>query len=269
MEIFDLVFTLVMILFPATFTLFIRVRQPLDEARRALAAILARRLWLATGVVLVTFVALAFRWPAVAYFMWLLFFPLWFLLAMPLLRTRHPEWGSVNHGAVRSASLVARDRLPPELRVGWIAITALWLLLFCVALAGLFVAVRASAPWWLLAFNATAGLELLILHWAMRRSLIEPEPTSPADSDAIRAERENFRRFKLYGWFAIAALVMLIFSLPPLLLIWFGDAALTWAIVVGAGGGTLAGIGGGVFGTLATLRRARINRLVLEGATRD
>ncbi len=98
----------------------------------------------------------------------------------------------------------------------------------------------------------------------MRRSLIEPEPVSPADSDAIRDERERFHRFKLFGWLWLAFAVMLIFSLPPLLLIWFGDGALIWAIAIGAGGGTLVGIGGGVFGTVASLKRAKINRLNLE-----
>jgi len=60
---------------------------------------------------------------------------------------------------------------------------------------------------------------------------------------------------------------MLIFSLPPLLLIWHGNQALMWAIAIGAGGGSLSGIGGGVFGTMASIKRARINRLCAEAAT--
>jgi len=90
------------------------------------------------------------------------------------------------------------------------------------------------------------------------------EPVSPDDSDEIRAERDGFHRLKLHGWFALAGVAMLIFSLPPLILIWYGHDALTWAIAIGAGGGTLAGIGGGVFGTVASIRRARINRLSMD-----
>ena len=269
MDIFDLVFTPLMILFPAAFTLFIRPGEALDDERRALAVSLVRRLWLATAVALTAFVGLTYWRPVVGHFMWLAFFPLWFLFAMPLLRTRNPEWGPVARGSVRSASLASRDRLPPELRVGWIAVTALWLLVFAVTVAGLFVASAQAGHWWLLAFNAIAGAELWILNWAMRRSLIEAEPVSPADDEAIRAERESFRRFKLYGWLAVAALVMLIFSLPPLLLVWYGVDALTWAIIIGAGGGALVGIGGGVFGTIASLKRAKINRLALEARAHD
>ncbi len=269
MDIFDLIFTPLMILFPAAFTLFIRPGAALDDARRALAARLVRRLWFATAVALVVYAGLTYWQPVVGHFMWLAFFPLWFLFAMPLLRTRNPEWGPLKRGTVRSASLAARDHLPPELRVGWIAVSALWLLLSAVTVAGLFMAAGQSGLWWLLAFNAMAGAELWLLNWAMRRSLIEAEPVSPADDEVIRAERESFRRFKLYGWLAVAALVMLIFTLPPLLLIWYGADALTWAIIIGAGGGTLVGIGGGVFGTIASLKRAKINRLALEAAPRD
>ncbi len=269
MDVFDFGFTLFMILFPAVFTLFFRPKQPLDDARRARVLVLGRRLWAGTGVALLACVALYVWQPAVAYFMWLAFFLLWFLLAMPLLQTRNPEWGPIRRGTVRSASLVPRDRLPPELVAGWISVTVLWLLLLCVALLGVTLFAQGPARWWLLLFNLAAGAELWILHWAMRRSMIEPEPVSPLDNDAIRVERENFHRFKLYGWLWLALAVMLIFSVPPLLLIWYGDGVLTWAIVVGAGGGTLVGIGGGVFGTIASLKRAKINRLALDAGAHD
>lgn len=269
MDIFDIGFTLLMILFPAVFTLFIRPKQALDDARRARVAVLGRRLWLGTGVTLLAYLALYYWQPATAYFMWLAFFLLWFLLAMPLVQARNPEWGPLERGALRSASLVPRDRLPPELVAGWIAVTVLWLLMLCVALLGLTLFAQGPTHWWLLLFNLAAGAELWLLHWAMRRSLIEPEPVSPQDDDAIRAERENFHRFKLYGWLGLALAVMLIFSLPPLLLIWYGGGALTWAIVIGAGGGTLVGIGGGVFGTIASLKRAKINRLYLDAGAHD
>ena len=180
-----------------------------------------------------------------------------------------PAWSAPAREPLRSASLVRRDLLPPALRFGWIALGAFWALLLGVAAAGLVFAAVRPPQWWLLGFNLAAGFELWILHWAMRRSLVEPEPAAPSDSEVLRREHESFRRLKLNAWFWLAAAVMLIFSLPPLLLIWYGDGALTWAIVIGAGGGTLTGIGGGVFGTLASIRRARINRLYVESSAPD
>lgn len=263
MDIFDHVFTLFMIVFPAVFTLFIRQRDA-DIDMQSRNRRLRRLLWLATAATVLLYLLLTQWHPAVAFFMWMAFFPLWFLLAMPMIQTRDPGWRPLERDNQRSASLVRRDLLPMPLRIGWIMITALWGLLLCVALFGLALEVAQPVMWWLLVFNLAAGGELWIFYRGMRRSLIEPEAASPGESANLQAEREAFHRFKLYGWFGLATLAMLIFSLPPLLLIWYGNAALTWAIAIGAGGGTLAGIGGGIFGTMASIRRARINRLSLE-----
>ncbi len=263
MDLFDHVFTLFMILFPALFTLFIR-RRDADTEMQARNRRLTGILWLATAATVLLYLLLARWYPAVSFFMWMAFFPLWFLLAMPMIQTRDPGWRPLQRDNQRSASLVRRDVLPIPLRIGWIMITVLWSLLLCVAILGLVLEVSRPVMWWLLVFNLAAGFELWILHWGMHRSLIEPEAASPGESASLRDEREAFHRFKLYGWFWLATLAMLIFSLPPLLLIWYGNQALTGAIAIGAGGGMLAGIGGGVFGTIASIRRARINRLSLE-----
>lgn len=268
MDYFDYIFPLFMILFPAVFTLFIREKSK-DPGQHAKSIKLARLLWLSTGFTVVTYILLARWYPVLAYFMWLMFFPLWFMLAMPLLRARDPGWRPLAHNTVRSASLVRRDVLPRDLRVAWIAIVVLWGLLLCTSVLGLVLAVSELARWWLLSFHVAAGAELWLLHWAMRRSLIEPEPTEPLENDLIRAERDSFHRLKLNAWFILAAVVMLIFSIPPLLLIWYGNEALMWAIAIGAGGGTLAGIGGGIFGTIASVKRAKINRLYLDASAQE
>jgi len=268
MDIFDTVFTLFMILFPAVFTLFVRPKIPLAEVHPA-STKLARMLWLSTGFAVVVYLLLSLWQPAIAYFMWFLFFPLWFLLAMPLLQARDPGWRPLARSAVRSASLERRDVLPSGLRATWIAIVGLWGLLLCASVSGLAFVVSDSSQWWLLFFNLAAGGQLWLMHWAMRRSLIEPEPTLPNEGETLRVERASFYRFKLLGWLIVAALVMLVFSLPPLLLIWYGDQALMWAIAVGAGGGALTGIGGGIFGTIASIKRAKINRLYLESSAQQ
>lgn len=91
------------------------------------------------------------RWqPAVASFMWMAFFPLWFLLAMPLLQLRGPGWQPLQRDSVRSANLVRRDVLPPAQQVGWILLGALCGLLLCVCVMGLALAVssrRISGCW--------------------------------------------------------------------------------------------------------------------------
>ena len=263
MDTFTTLFTLFMILFPAVFVTFVRVRPGMDE-QRELRRKLSLALRLATAVTAVTYLLLKSSLPAVSNFMWCAFFPLWFGLAMPLLQTRDPGWGAVIRGPRRSASLVRRDVVPAELRVGWMIVAALWALLLCVSLLGLILGVKQPSQWWLLAFNIAAGLELWLLHWAMRRSLMEPESVAVDESNELREARARLHRLKLLGWLTLAALTVVIFSLPPLLLIWHGNDALMSAIIIGAGGGALGGIGGGVFGTIASIKRAEINRLCIE-----
>jgi len=193
MDIFNFFFTLFMILFPAVFTLFLRPKSKASDQQPG-SAKLAGLLWLSTGFTVVAYILLYYWQPAIGYFMWFSFFPLWFLLAMPLMQTRDPGWRPLARNALRSASLVRRDLLPSNLRAAWIAILVVWGLLLSAALSGLLLRVSEPVQWWLLVFNLAAGAELWLLHWAMRRSLIEPEPGSPHENDLIRAERASFHR---------------------------------------------------------------------------
>lgn len=268
MDALDSVFPLIMILFPAGFALLISTKPAptadIDE-RRSRIARLTRRLWIWTGVAIASYFAfrsgLSLRH---ASFMWVAFFPLWFSFAMPLLRAKDPGWGPLPRSPVRAARLVRRDVLPASVTRIWIIVAAVWAILTIGTIAGLTQPNPGARSWWLLFFSLAAGIELWLLRWAMRRSLIEAEPVPLSETPEISRAREELHNLKLYGWTAAAAVMMLIFSIPPLLLVWLGDEALMAAIVVGAGGGAVGGIGGGVFGTLADLRRARINRLCLE-----
>ncbi len=273
MDALDFVFPLVMILFPAGFALFVSTKPASDgdtDDRRRRIVGLTRRLWIWTGVAIAAYLAFHFglalrRAP----FMWLAFFPLWFALAMPLLRAKDPGWGPLPRSPVRAARLVRRDVLPASITRIWIIVAAIWVMLTVGTIVGLALPSPGARSWWVIFFSLAAGIELWLLRWAMHRSLIEAEPVPPSDTAEIRKAREDLRNLKLYGWTAAAAGMMLIFSIPPLLLVWLGDQALTAAIVVGAGGGAVGGIGGGVFGVLADLRRARINRLCLEQSPGD
>ena len=273
MDVFDLVFTLMMVMFPAVFTLFVRKRTTpagQDDTPGTGLAALTQRLWLWTAVAVISYLVL-YGWRAreVAYYMWFAFFPLWFILAMPVLRAKNPGWGPTSRSPVRSARLERRDVLPKQLRFGWFALAALWVLLLAVAVLGLVLTASEPPHWWLLGFSLMAGGELWLMHWATRRSLIEPEPVPQNETTEIREARASLRNLKMVGWLAAAAVTMLIFAIPPALLIWMGNDALTVAIVIGAGGGVAAGIGGAVFGVLADLRRAKINRLCLESPRKE
>ena len=271
MDHFETAFVLVMILLPAVFTLFVRRKESrlaprTPETERRLT-VMQYRLWFWTAVATAAYVvALVNGVQLAAYPMWIVFFPLWFFLALPVLREKDPGWAGVPRAAVRTATLVRRDVLPAGLQRAWLLLAALWAALLLAAVAGLVLDAPGARLWWLLMFPAMGGAQIVFFHWGSKRSLIEPEPTAASETTEIRAARESLRSLKLYGWLGLAGVCVLVFSAPALILIWFGEAQLTAAIIAGAGGGALGGIGGGVFGTMADLRRAKLNRLCMEGA---
>jgi hypothetical protein len=272
MDYFESAFVLLMLLFPGVFTLFVRHRESgqmpdREDATIALAA-KERRLWTATAAAVLGYVALSLSGIKIAaYMMWIAFFPLWFLLAMPVLQAKDPGWRGIPRTPVRTATLKRRDVWPPELERAWILLTIGWLLLLFGAAAGLLFEAPGADMWWVIAFPILGGAELALFYRCGQGSLAEPEPSVAAETPEIRSARDGLRKLKLYGWFGAAVVMTLVFSVPALILIWWDQSALTAAIIVGAGGGALGGIGGGVFGTMADLRRARLNRLCLEAST--
>jgi hypothetical protein len=269
MKYFETAFVVVMLLFPAIFTVLVR-RQRIGRGhpgRDADADIAAkqRRLWFWTAVAIAAYATLTLNGnDEIAYFAWMASFPLWFLLAMPVLRAKDPGWRGVPRPSTRHASLVRRDVLPRGLTRAWVALAAIWALLVAAAAVGLVRGIPGTSQWWLIVFPVTAGAEIALFYWCGKRSLLEPEPHPAHETPEIRAARESLRGLKLYGWFGAAAASVVVFSAPALILIWWGPSALMPAIVAGAGGGAVVGIGGGVFGTLADLKRARLNRLSIE-----
>lgn len=269
MEYFDIAFVLLMILFPAVFTLFVRRKESLQSpqtgAKATGLATKQRRLWIWTVVAVAGFLVLGLSGLQVPTYMTpFVFFALWFILALPVLQAKDPGWRGVPRPPVRMASLSRRDRLPASLQRAWRLLTTIWILLLFAAAAGILVDAPGAEMWWSLGFVVVGGVELALFYWVGKRSLSEAEPSSANETAEIRSARDRLRNLKLYGWFAAASVCMFVFSAPALILIWFGQSAQTVAIIVGAGGGALAGIGGGVFGTVADIRRARLNRLCIE-----
>lgn len=268
MPIFDLFFPIAMILFPSVFALFVRTRPAdgEDVARSAKAARLRRRLFGWTAAALAIYGAL--RWigaasgavDEAAAFMWLAFFPLWFKGAMPLLQTKDIGWAPRPMAAtMRAAALVRRDLVPSRLRA---LLVAAWILWSALTLTTVAILQRSEAPqWWLLFFTLMGAAQLLLGGRFARSSALEPEPLDSAGSRDLQAAYAGLRRLKQWGGSGGMAIGMLLFTLAPLLIAWDQERNLTIAIWIGAGGGSLLGLGGAVVGVMADLQRTRINRL--------
>lgn len=261
---------IVMILFPAVFSLFVRGKAASGEdgaERAATARRLQKRLFAWTAAALALFSLLRWVGPiggtAVADLMWIAFFPLWFQGAMPLLQARDVSWQArPSAGPTRSASLVRRDAASPALRRARFAAWVAWSVL---ALATIAILARSAAPqWWLLSFTAVGACELVAGIFFARLASIEPEPLGPAGSHELEAAYASLRRLKQWGWYWGTAIGMLLFAVPALLVAWSEADNLTTAIWIGAGGGGLLGTAGGIIGVVTDLKRARINRRYRE-----
>jgi hypothetical protein len=81
------------------------------------------------------------------------------------------------------------------------------------------------------------------------------------DSPELSRAYADFRRGKMWAWYAMSVVVMIVMTLPALMIASKGAELREAAIWVGAGGGSLAGVLGGAVGVWADLRRAKLNRL--------
>jgi hypothetical protein len=264
MNIFNSVFPLAMILSPAVFSLFVRV-QPEDGTAFAQQSTLVntfrRKLLRWTAAAVITFAVLhQAAGVDVARHLWVLFFPLWFFGALPLLRTKDRGWReslqmNTEH---RAASLTRRDVAPIAFRCALAGAWAVWIALFAALV--MLLGSGATPKWQLLIFAGAGAVFLAMGHYAAKASLLEPEPLDTDGSAELREAYAGLRRVKLWGWYGISVLAMLVFLAPPLLIAWDEARYLTPAVWIGAGGGGLVGVLGGVFGTIADLKRVAINR---------
>jgi len=275
MRYFDFFFPLVMILFPVIISIFIRPhpdpKDPDPQATVARITMLRKRLWLGTAAALIVFLGVySMLSTQVAAFFWMLWFPLWFAGAMPLLQAKDRGWRSIERPATRAATLERRDVAPPGLGIARLMAWILWLALLVLAVWPLF---RGQTDWssaGFLMFSAFGAGWLLMGGYGTRLSTLEPEPMDVGASQELLRGYEDLRRFKIWGWFAVSTMAMLAFSVPPVLLVLDPERWLYTAIWVGAGGGALVGLLGGVFGFTADIRRTRLTRLyqdLAEGRT--
>lgn len=274
-----LVFVPAMLLVPALVASLWRTTAETDAARTAVrrrsialrvATALALGLWVA---IVVGSVALPGNPLLVTAgrFGWLLFFPLWFGFAMPLLRAKNPEWDTgigAASGPVRTASLVNRSRRSPIGRGAWIIAAAIAVGLLAVmgarGLAGPFdsESLRMQWIWMTVAYGVILALHALVVPWGIQVALAEPEPLDLRGSRELEQRYEAFRSTKargLFGLFAVALPVVIGGSFA--IAVWIDSDA---GGKVGALGGIAIGLAGGWFGTVATIRRCRIARFKSE-----
>lgn len=206
------------------------------------------------------------------------FFPLWFGLAMPALAARNPDLGRAHPGGtpVRRASLTPRTTEPLAPRWLWalsIAIAAVCLLGIAIrpwgeAFGALPFDSAVQAVWLrsLVIQVAYLALTLPVLYGCIGMLRREPEPMDARASAELIESYASLRRFKAaasvwlfgVGGTALCGGTMLAMTwLPP-------DGGTTVLVLAIGGGvaGSALGIAGGIFGTIASMRRARINALI-------
>jgi hypothetical protein len=210
---------------------------------------------------------------------WPLFFPLWFGLAMPLIRAKNPGWGLAKQdalggsGAVRTASLVNRERESPVTRAMWaVAIVANVAGIAAIAARGLMpfpmessgagdeaAAAAQRLQWQLfLGLSCLGPIGLLWLPQILRSMRTEPEPMDSAGSRELADLYAVQRRRRVLGMFWINGVAgPLAIAGTFALAVWFPDLGGWWGVVGGVGG-TTVGVGGAIFGVRMSAERARI-----------
>jgi hypothetical protein len=279
---FNIVFPLVMILFPAVFMTLARPNHQAD-VDLARAGRLTLWLWLATlgavGLWAVAYVAIA---PRAALFLWPLFFPLFFGFFGPLMRAKNPDWVSMPPPdlPVRGASLTPRLSQPATPTWSIAMIWAVWGAFFAAVLVILDWSVlrsgdpalftRRSLGWIGLAISGGIVLLVPLATLCIRRDRGEPQTLDPEGSKELidlYARRRRQRAWMFVGGALTMILLQGSISIA-MALISRGvlpeqqtGVALGWA---GGIAGSIVGVAGGILGTMSTIQAARINACLRE-----
>lgn len=204
---------------------------------------------------------------------WLPFFPLWFLGAMPtakLLFGQLEEDHSVRTEK-RTASLVNRQCKNPVQTWHWgLSLCLCMALLVGTFLIGQNVDKSLWTPqqqfiwfWGMIGYSGLLGLTYIVLRYAIRASLSEPEPLNAQGSLELQRLYDEARSSRILGLFWLVGFLQPVFFGTCLLLSsWFHAHNMT--AILGAFGGTLLGIAGSCMGVTATLQRLKIARLKRE-----
>jgi len=287
MQVFNVVFTLSMLLTPAVFLLFYRVR-PGAEVDLARIRSGKRLLWGATLASVALYGALLALgsagwmdwWSELPTWMtlgasldrlaWTMFFPLWFVLAMPLLVLCRPEAASpFPQNGPRVAALVSRSQASPIRRSHWVALWILWLSGVVAVVVGATVAVPTPvSPAPAILTIVLAVLPLALAPLCSRMILREPEPLDASGSTVLVDAYAAHRSARAWGMYWLAAVMTALFSAFAVAMVWSPMSGATLGVVGGIGG-SLVGIAGAAFGVTMGNQRMKIRRMLDELNTQD
>lgn len=267
-------FTTFMLALPALFMLWFRP-QPGAAVDRARVRRLRALLWLATAAGLGIYFGLrAMRaagwldwWKQIPRLFtwsdgpdeiaWLLFFPLWFAIAMPLLAAVRPSSTSpYPETATRSASLRPRTLSRPIRRAHWLAGWTIW----AASAVAVGVALGSGRGAALAAVLIPLGvLPVALGPLAVRMALREPEPLDSGGSEELAGSYARHREAKAWGLFWLLTALTALGSLLPAAVAWRLPLGLAFAV-----GGSLVGLFGAAFGVHMGLQRMRIRERLDE-----
>ena len=183
---------------------------------------------------------------------------IWNKFAGPTMIAKNPAFGNNPTGeegpkVIRTASLTARHLTDPITPRAWY-------------FGWTFFGLCALVTCWSIAEGAPLVLVIGLLWWigmavlGTRRNLLEPEPLDEFGSPKVAIAYSGLRAFRSWCFFWMGITGTAVFSLLALLvLIRPGIAGFTGAFL-----GSAMGIGGAVFGVVASFRRAKINELIME-----
>ncbi|XZE53149.1 hypothetical protein SH139x_004872 [Planctomycetaceae bacterium SH139] len=213
--------------------------------------------------------------------MWVAFFPLWFGLAMPLIRAKSNDWQpsagnlpasetAFPESAVRTASLVNRKNDTPIQPWEWAV--GIGLSLACIVwitIRGLFPFVKLEALepgqvsffQWALAlsvYTVCVVSQWFFVPFSLKLSYLEPEPLDSAGSRELQEMYRQHRHLKsrLLYWMTAVFLPVFLGATVAWMVWWPED--FQWVGMVGAIGGGLLGISGGIMGMIMSAQRTRI-----------
>jgi hypothetical protein len=276
LNILDWVFVPLLIASPLIFTLCFKTKNPSPAARdqiRARTALLTICTLLAIALSLaLTLGGTLYRIDIlriVGRFTWMLFFPLWFGLAMPLIKLKNPLIDAPLHTStefpVRAASLVNRQRRSPIKPWHWILLAFLALVgavpiilhAFTVTPSSTSQPTSISSLWMLAAYALAVALTAGLLPFLIRITLHEPEPLDAAGDPRLQELYDRFRQKRarsMYWALGVGSVTALALSMA--LALWaFSGPALG---MFGAIAGTVLGLIGAWMGISASSQRARI-----------